>query len=398
MLAQFFNDTIEQSFLKALLSAVQLPKYKIVKSGDLIFQDYFYILNNKVIKCTKTGVVDGVKEIRNNTHKFYPTPAPIENKAEFEELEHYYFSNMSQNIEFKEFIRASYYSTELHKRFGEYLRCLRDLYGVDLMGMYNCFDYEVFSDFHLQWDDVSKRNILLKSPDPTKKLLAIPVKFNTEYSIYLTSNKPFFISPVLKLANKKELLGDSFKVETYENAQFNVPIKVSVDLSEDQGSLYKYEKYLYLVIQIDSINQSSLVVLEGNYTNSNNLQIFGAEQVNSEIHTSMIYKPALIQINDGVSYAYSNTIIQYLLHNVITNIDTIEGNISYAKELLNFKDNVNYWSDNIKYSAFVKYLLQLKSYDNLTDEQMQERLLKNCEDVTGFIDKQIERWLNANLC
>ena len=58
MLQEYFNNSIEQSFLKALLSAVQLPKFKIVKKNDLIFENYFYIYNGKIIKCTSTGYLD----------------------------------------------------------------------------------------------------------------------------------------------------------------------------------------------------------------------------------------------------------------------------------------------------------------------------------------------------
>lgn len=166
MLQEYFNNSVETTFLKSLLSASQLPKYKIVKDGDLIFENYFYIYNDKLIKCVKTGKVNV--------------------SAEILILEHYYFCNMDQNIEFKEFIRASYYSTELHKRLGEYLRCIRDLYGIDLMGMYNCFSYELFNDFHIEY--YNGKNRIFVGKDNSKKILAVPIKFNAVYSVYLQSD------------------------------------------------------------------------------------------------------------------------------------------------------------------------------------------------------------------
>jgi len=74
MLQEYFNKTTETTFLKALLSAVQLPKFKLVHEGSLIFQDYYYIYNGKVIQCTKTGYIG--------------------KKATFKEVSHYYFCNM----------------------------------------------------------------------------------------------------------------------------------------------------------------------------------------------------------------------------------------------------------------------------------------------------------------
>ena len=57
MLREYFNTTIETTFLKALLSAVQLPKFRIVRDGQLLFKDYFYIYKEKIIHCTKTGEI-----------------------------------------------------------------------------------------------------------------------------------------------------------------------------------------------------------------------------------------------------------------------------------------------------------------------------------------------------
>jgi len=53
--------------LKALLSAVKLPKFKVVKNGDLIFENYFYIYNDKIIKCTKTGHINPEDNFIDNT-------------------------------------------------------------------------------------------------------------------------------------------------------------------------------------------------------------------------------------------------------------------------------------------------------------------------------------------
>lgn len=102
-------------------------------------------------------------------------------------------------------------------------------------------------------------------------------------------------------------------------------------------------------------------------------------------------------MNDGTSYAYSNVLMQYLLNNAITNRDFIGDNITYAKKLLGFTDEVNYWNNNIKYSAFMKYLYrQNKEIPNDYTEQNISKMYRDCNDVTGFIDKQIEEWLNAN--
>lgn len=384
MLKQYFNKTTETTFLKALLSAVQLPKFKLVHDGMLLFKDYFYIYKEKVVRCTQTGILGDT--------------------AKIEELFHYYFCDMDQNVEFKEFIRASYYSTELHKRTGEYLRCVRELYGIDLMGMYNCFSYELFSDLHIGYDVASQRNRIFVGRDETKKMLAVPIKFNQVYSIALTSSKPVYVSPVLKLPSgfksfeqlELQSYTDNLGVQLLDSPQFNSLKTISVDLNESQGDFYKYERYLYLVFQVDARNDSSFVVLEGDYTSSNAPTIVGMSD-NEEAPVSFIYKPDLLFMNDGTSYAYSDTLIQYLVHNVITNKDIIGENISYARNLLGFQDKVNYWSNNIRYSAFTKYVVpSIETYGEYS-KQDEKNIRKNCKDVTGFIDKPIEEFLNATL-
>lgn len=282
------------------------------------------------------------------------------------------------------------------------MRCVRELYGIDLMGMYNCFSYELFSDLHIGYDTASSRNRIFVGNDPTKKMLAVPIKFNQVYSIALTSSKPVYVAPVLKLPSGFKSLQqlelpsytENLGVQLLDSPQFNSLKTISVDLNETQGEFYKYERYLYLVFQVDSRNESSFVVMEGDYTSSNAPTVVGMSE-KEELPVSFIYKPDLLFMNDGTSYAYSDTVILYLVHNVITNKDIIGENISYARELLGFDDKVNYWSNNIRYSAFIKYVIPSSSVKDDYSEQSKNGIRKNCKDVTGFIDTQIEEYLNG---
>lgn len=155
--------------------------------------------------------------------------------------------------------------------------------------------------------------------------------------------------------------------------------------------------------------------MEGDYTNSYSMRI-----VNSNTHKSdkwdidtqtivkempkfqketlpLIYKPKLLQFNSGIQYAYSNSIIPYLVKNVIDNFDLTPENISYAKKLLGMSDTVNYWSNDIKYLAYDKYLfntLQFEADDDGYLIQPKSINYKN-NDITGYIDSTIEGWLNA---
>lgn len=363
----------------------------------MIFENYYYIYNGKVIKCKKTG---HIKPVETNFDNVSMGQSLQNETAEFDSLYHYNENMMDQNVETKEFIRASYYSTELHKRFGEFLRNVRDLYDLNLMGMYNCFDYEIFQDVYIGYNSINNEYNLINGKDSTKKILAIPIKFNKKYTVAIQSDKQLFVAPILKLPNNFEFFdssNDNLKITQINKSSFYSPFEISFDLNETQGDLYKYEQYLYMIIQIDSNNNSSVVVLEDVNQGFNIISV--DEQSNFESSINQIYKPKLLQINDGISYAYSNTIIQYLLHNVIDNIDNTPGNITYVKNLMGVENKSNYWENTLKYSAFLKYLLNLKQ-EQKTDEygyiiQNLNELKKDCEDVTGYIDTQIEKWLNT---
>ena len=161
---------------------------------------------------------------------------------------------------------------------------MRDLYDIDLMGMYNCFSYELFSDIYIGFDEKQKRNRIFVGNNKEKKVLAIPIRFNQIYTIAVNSNKPVYVSPVLKLPNGLRSLSQ-LKISSYtestmgvrllDSMQFNQPKQISIDLTEDQGEFYKYERYLYLVVQLDASNSSSFVMLEGEYGDYDEIPIVG---------------------------------------------------------------------------------------------------------------------------
>ena len=413
MLVEFFNNKTEQSFLKALLSAVQMPKFTVVNFGDLIFNGYFYIFDKHIIKCTKTGTLKRDNDVVIGQYSIGST-------AEYEEIDHYNFCTEDQNIEFKEIIRASYYSTELHKRLGQYLRCIRDLRYIDLMGMYNCFSYEIFKKIHIDENTLSIDDGSLSS----KKLLAIPVKYNQKYTIAITSSSPVYMAFCIKLPNGIKPINYKISSEFVDKKllsarnlgilRFEEPIVVSTQLDEDQGDLYRYNDNLYMILQVSANNKSSLVVLEGDYTKSRAITVVNSQskipQWDRTTHSysytyaptntdtvSLIYNPELLNFNSGYQFAYSNALIPYLVNNVIANDDVVGENITYAKKLLGFKDTINYWSNDIKYSAFVKYLFDKIEFSK--DDQgyyvQPKTIRKDCFDITGYIDKNIEGWLNA---
>ena len=209
------------------------------------------------------------------------------------------------------------------------------------MGMYNCFSYEVFSNLHIasKITDSELELFLKYEQNPAKKVLAIPVKFNSKYTIAVTSDQPVYCAFVAKFSNKIRKLSAISTVSNEKMSKpfslgltkFEQPVVVDTSLSLEDDDVYKYNDKLYLILQLDKLNTSSLVVLEGDYTNSYAMNIVSSEFSSVTDTVSLCYKPSLLSFNSGIQFAYSNTLIPYLVKNVIDNIDTTPGNITYAK-------------------------------------------------------------------
>jgi hypothetical protein len=183
------------------------------------------------------------------------------------------------------------------------------------------------------------------------------------------------------------------------------------------------EKYLYLVVQLPADNSSSIIALEGDYTNNDtNVNYYNIERsqkaiqdilsnpdsnfiksniaqatdssdafdvviqlldssddatINNFMHTDL----SLLKMGTASMYAFSNRLIEYLLLNVVDSEDTIDENTIKAQEIFNLFNRVDVmpsvWSNMLRFSIYRKFLEENK----------------DVSDVNGFIDKNVEKML-----
>lgn len=112
------------------------------------------------------------------------------------------------------------------------------------MGMYNCFSYELFNNISIKEstkDEELKLSLSL-SKDSSRKVLAIPVKFNQIYTIAIDSSLPIYYALVVKFDNKvvslNSLQESHFEPKSLGITRFDKPITVSTELDIDQGDAY----------------------------------------------------------------------------------------------------------------------------------------------------------------
>lgn len=387
MFQQFFTTAVVGSFIKALLQSTPLPKYKTVKRGDYIRRGFVYVYGIHLIKCTESGFIGeaGQYEVLKND-----TDASHDGSGTFFLGDKY--TGRTDHIH----SLNPYYDEDTHEALGEYLRCYRDIRGIDLMPFYNCFSYRIATDFYIK----QTGDVVLSYEDKYKVVL-IPVKYYQKYSVFVDSTSPVIVKPVIYNNGlvynntSKEYLYNYISATNTVCAQtsFNQPFVVSVNLKEGKEEhhdlVYSQERYLCLAIQLERDNKSSICVLEGEYKHGNNAVWTISEPTEkgnaSIVSDRQLSELSLTQMNDGRIYAFADRLVEYLLKNVIDTEDTIDENIVHVQKLaikyLGYEGKANgVYNEELKSLIFNKYI---REHD------------PKALDITGYTDKDIEGWLES---
>lgn len=431
MFQKFFTDTIMSKFIKGLLSNTNIPLFNFVKDNDYIIKDAIYIYNHWIIKCLESGnlkIEDN--EILYPSYRSIPdtTSETDSTTAAFTVLGHFNNEDNSKyNYKYKSSIQ--YYDSETHKHLGNYLRYLRDKEHLNLMMYYNCYNYYMIDDLSLVKDSTQSLVGWELNTLPGYKLAAVPIKFNKEYTIAIDCPTEVLLRGVIygpcgmikeSFASNlyySDKLNNSGKI--YPQMQYKNPILYSI--KTDDISVYEREKYLYLVIQLPESCNSAITVLEGTY-NYNSSTIRHQVAANSRAIWNAATEPnipgtpgckpilnvpimvgeySLLSINPQESYAFSDRLIEYLLHNVINHKEELTRNIDKLQKILGkidsnyrahlIQNNASYgtWDDEIPkciLNLIQSYNTELINKGNRTVPGVYFR------DMDGYVNKDVEEF------
>lgn len=162
-------------------------------------------------------------------------------------------------------------------------------------------------------------------------------------------------------------------------------IQVTEVINNKADIFEKYARYLYLLLQIPASDNSSITVLEGDYLRAESKKVFNVEMIDelpeNRLDELLVGNLRLLQMSDSNQHPFSETLIEYLLHNVITNLETLPKNIKNVQNALGIGlDLKRYgiWNRDLRNSI---YQIYYKSRSGL-----------NLDNI-GFIDKDIEHFL-----
>ncbi len=382
-MSKYFTNTIQSKFIKNLLLNTPLPVYNTVREGDYILAPFVYINKCDIFRCTKSGFF--LKD------------------AEVDPISHFSFGNTYPKFTERFMSDSLYYDVQTHKQLGHYLRTYRDCYDIDLMPFYNCWCNEYISNYYIAASGV------VQGDNSAYKVAMVPIKFNRKYTIAADSSSVVMIAPIYQENNQLipawsgsisfDLTEDLCSRNEYVNVRkelscsFKRPFTVEIQNRDGDRNAtvhQRNEKYLYLLIQFMSTVDTTLVVLEGDYTNLSCNEIYNFQQyvdvdydgeiVTEENHISsveldkmMLSDIDLLQFSNKEQRPFSNRLVEFLLNNVITPRDEVSLDIKLAQR--NRMTQTGVWDNNLRRAVYRDYMLSKHT-----------RKI----DITGYVDKDVE--------
>jgi len=416
---KFGSDHIIVGFIKTLLSDYKLPTPQVYnyEDNDYAINGQLYIKDDYVCQYN-------------------------EKIKDFVQLFRFEANSIPNNYYKKLKFTGINYDSHTHEYLGEYLRFIRDYKGVNLMPLYNCYSNSFPDDLYTEIafdsgktdEDENKIYItyIEDSNDPNYKIVMLPVKVDQLYTVAIDSSLPYEIfcglynTKLFKGTDNENLLKSTF--QKLGSGVFNSPILYDkLSYNNLKTNVYKYakryENSLKLFIKLPANNNSSIVILEGNYLNYNDwynpyfndeitdkepeINIFKRKNNKSVLNINPDFedcdiKPAvkydnllksslqLLQMNTNISYPFADRLVEYLVDNAITPMDNISENIKRLQWLLldRYKEgkqssgipsigkNYGIWDDK-----YVAVLYKLAIEENLLDTKT---------DILGYVDKDIE--------
>ena len=409
---KFNSRNILSGYIKQLLYSFYLPTCKVFKNKSEC-EDYFKdCLNSKTREIIyNTNIIVIIKEF--DSFKNYFVKVNLNNgELKLEPFKQYRYNHFYPNLTKKLNLTNDLYDSYTHRYLGEYLRFIKDYFDFNLMSMYNCYD-----------NTIENYN--------NKKYLVIPIKYNKNYSIFCNSDKK--ITYVIT-NNTNPDLGRLFNRNKEDNKDIKEEIKhvpkqnnksciVIEPYSFNNLEDFFKEDNLRLIIETNIENENPIVILEGDYSNykpyTNIIQAnyerkkedkfiykgyINGQNANSPINRSYEYSDDYYNYyNDSIqtsnfqlieklkvdnnNYPIADRLIEYLIGNVITDLDRISKNIIDAKTKLNYR-YYNYPKGELnKIDGKFTIMDRFKMLE-VINKNIYYRT--NKEDLLGYVDKDVE--------
>lgn len=334
--------------------------------------------------------------------------------------------NYTKNLK----IQNNVYDSYTHEYLGDYLRFQRDYRNINLMPLYNCFSNTLCPRLDISFDvvedvidsatnKVTKKGYVAKfdTRETSYKIYMIPIKLFQKYTIAIDCFNDVevccgFYGKYQYGSAYNTIAEDTYRC--FNSMLFNKPV-----LYDPTDGLKKYldprhpleiaqhETDLKLFIKLPISNKSSIVILEGDYTEYTPSTIIKHSQakddsfivVNNRTQVNfdgdldeniehLVTPLQLLAQNTGISYPFADRLIEYLVGNAVTPVDDISDNIKRAKKVINAKTNV-LCDDEGVWEKIMQVILYEYASNNFN--------VRINHDILGYVDKDTESYSNGSV-
>ena len=373
----FEDNNIVIGHIKELLHSFNLPMIPVYTDNTVLYEGRTYIKDNKIVKWTG---------------------------SEFKFLDEYIYNYPTVNLTKRLEMTSAIYDNYTHEYLGDYLRFIRDYHNVDLMSMYNCFGKKRPSRIYYTQQLSNTFTFEINTDNINYNYYVVPVKFNQNYTIAVDSDIKWELVTLLYSNIFVEGVPSSLIKESYRvisGSKFSKPFLYSTNFSCAKDCWQK-EKNLVMLLKIPSEVNSSIVVLEGDYTSWTNVidgtQISNIIYDDSAKNERIVYdsKCSLLNANLENSYPFADRLVEYLLENAITPIDKFQKNVGRIQDAVYSGDIKGYygiWDDQLQ-NTIHELLLKpditkgsnLKYGNTIIKTDISESEIEEIKPVKRFID------------
>jgi len=404
------DDSIYVGQIKQILHSFNLPMFPIYQENSRYLVGEHYLKDDDVF--AYINIYDDKGEKIGEEEKF---------------VEHYTFGEPLENLTTNLPISSNVYDSQTHVYLGNYLRFLRDYIGLDLMSLYNCCGYDSPRDFEAPYlfpridpETGKQAQSRFSSEDSKYTLIMVPVKRGRTYTIGIDYHGDIEMA-CMHYENNTMLDSDSLgnyimlpnTFHKVRGPRFNHPF-IYDKLSELKHDGDVLENTLKLFIKVPTSCKSSIVVLEGDYRNCSNDNLYMDSKSSGEINTykqklgdspiivdgvdpstgevlktcpymlnyDFVNKNQLLSLNLGQKVLLADRLVEYLSQQAIAPNDDVVDNIKRAQRTLLYNTN----SYNIKQFGVWDNGMRKSIYNFIWNNG----IINNYEDMLSYFDKDVE--------
>ena len=307
------------------------------------------------------------------------------------------------NLTFNLVSNQNYYSSEVHEWLGRYLRAYRDYYGVDVMGLYNCFSNRLISRITLPVTTTSGNYVKWwqNGASTDSKTTCFPIQVGSRYKIKISNSLagPILIQPLffngfdlikcdssngarLYLQECTAQIGSEFIYEASLKNLCSLQKKDEDQFKKDCRQLLQSHNCLYLFLQVPTQEDLKVSVIEE------------AGYINASHKT-------LLENADCVGKPFSDKLLGYLTGHTITPATDILPNIELVQRIISSKEFESLYGGRLtNYSAGIfdevmhKFIYQRLLNPEGTNDTINKYMSNGyIPDFTGCVDKDVEQLL-----